>query len=138
MFNEDVVRHYQDHLAKRRSTRPQLEYRPVTSDEWDKFSEHFDKRKVELGQCGRPYATPCAHEHACIRRPLLRINPTMLPRLDELEKDLLSRRALAADRGWLGELEGLDLTLRFRREKRDESQHLTQPPVLNIGRRPEA
>ena len=24
----------------------------------------FDKRKVELGNCGRPYGTPCPHEHA--------------------------------------------------------------------------
>jgi hypothetical protein len=32
-------------------------------------AEHFDKRKVELGTCGRPYGTPCQHEHACIPRP---------------------------------------------------------------------
>ncbi|MFE7112044.1 hypothetical protein ACFU98_31090 [Streptomyces sp. NPDC057575] len=26
-------------------------------------NEHFDKRRVELGSCGRPYGTPCPHEH---------------------------------------------------------------------------
>lgn len=29
----------------------------VTDDEWAEFQAHFDKRKVELGSCGRPYDT---------------------------------------------------------------------------------
>lgn len=45
--------------------RPQEEYRPVIDGEWREFEEHFDKRKLELGSCGRPCATPCSHEHAC-------------------------------------------------------------------------
>lgn len=133
VFNEDVVRHYQGHLAKRRAMRPEREYRRVTADEWDEFEQHFDKRKVELGQCARPYATPCAHEHACLRCPMLRIDPRMLPRLDELETDLLSRRERAQAEGWLGELEGLDLTLRFLHDKRDEAQRLTPSPVTSLG-----
>ncbi|MDG5774002.1 tyrosine-type recombinase/integrase, partial [Mycolicibacterium fortuitum] len=58
VFEEDVVRHYQAHLQRRRAVRPTSEYRPVTDDEWTEFEEHFDKRKLELGNCGRPYATP--------------------------------------------------------------------------------
>jgi hypothetical protein len=46
-----------------------------------------------------PYGTPCAHEHACIRCPMLQINPKMLPRLDELEADLLTRKARAESEG---------------------------------------
>ncbi|MBT2505915.1 recombinase [Streptomyces sp. ISL-98] len=46
----------------------------------------------------------------------------MLPRLDEIETDLLARRARAEQEGWLGEIEGIDLTLTFLREKREESQ----------------
>jgi hypothetical protein len=67
--------------AIRRVGRPASEYRPVTDAEWDEFEQHFDKRKVELGQGGRPYATPCEHEHACIRCPMLRIDPKMIDRL---------------------------------------------------------
>ncbi len=54
----------------------------------------------------------CAHEHACVRCPMLSINPEMPPRLDELEADLLVHRQRAIDEGWRGEVEGLDLTLR--------------------------
>ncbi|WP_433531254.1 site-specific integrase [Micromonospora sp. CA-263727] len=91
VFDEDVVRHYQAHLQQRRRIRPDDEYGPVAESEWAEFEEHFDKRKVELGSCARPYGTPCQHEHACIRCPMLRVNPKMINRLNELEHDLLAR-----------------------------------------------
>ena len=90
------------------------------------FDEHFDKRKVELGSCARPYGTLCQHEHACIRCPMLDINPAMLPRLAELETDLQARRARASAEGWLGEIEGIDLTLRLRREKQARTSKLAE------------
>ena len=126
VFQEDVIRHYQTHLADRRAARPASEYRPVTEAEWAEFDEHFDKRKVELGQCGRPYATTCEHEHSCIRCPMLRIDPKMIDRLDEIQADLLARRERAQTHGWLGEIEGIDLTLRFLDEKRAETVRLAQ------------
>ncbi|KOU43671.1 hypothetical protein ADK53_05010 [Streptomyces sp. WM6373] len=52
--------------------------------------EHFDTRKVELGTCGRPCASDCRHEHACIRCPVPRVNPQMAFRLEEIETDLIS------------------------------------------------
>ncbi|HMI22941.1 MAG TPA: site-specific integrase [Streptosporangiaceae bacterium] len=69
VFNEDVIRHYQAFLDRRRQARPAGEYRTVTQPEWLGFEEHFDQRKVELGGCARPYGTPCQHEHACLRCP---------------------------------------------------------------------
>ena len=125
VFDEDLIRHYQSYLARRRSLRPDNEYRPATDEEWTEFEEHFEKRRVELGNCARPYGTPCEHEHACIRCPMLHIDPKMLPRLDELERDLLARRERAEDEGWLGEIDGLDLTLSFLRDKRTRARRLT-------------
>lgn len=48
--SEDVVRHYQAHLQRRRAKRPTEEYRSATDTEWAEFEEHFDKRKVEPRQ----------------------------------------------------------------------------------------
>ncbi|MEW2397940.1 site-specific integrase [Streptomyces sp. NPDC046862] len=135
VFNEDVVRHYQEFLLRRRTLRPQEEYRAATGEEWDEFEEHFDKRKVELGSCGRPYGTPCAHEHACIRCPMLQISPKMIPRLDEIEIDLQQRRERAEREGWRGEIEGIDLTMSFLQAKRIEglrSQRLGQHVDLGL------
>ncbi len=126
VFEENVVQHYQQWLANRRAERPEAEYRPVTDEEWTEFEAHFDKRKVELGSCGRPYGTPCNHEHACIRCPMLHINPKMIPRLNELEADLQGRRERAVAEGWLGEIEGIELTLRFLRDKRDEALRINR------------
>lgn len=123
VFEEDVTRHYQAHLQRRRAMRPAEEYHPATAEEWAEFEAHFDKRKVELGSCGRPYATPCSHEHACIRCPMLHIDPKMIPRLTDIETDLIARRERADAEGWQGEIEGIDLTLTALRTKRDEVAH---------------
>ncbi|MGX1612579.1 tyrosine-type recombinase/integrase [Micromonospora chalcea] len=121
VFDDTVVSHYQQYLQKRRAMRPADEYRDVTAAEWAEFDEHFDRRKVELGNCARPYGTPCQHEHACIRCPVLELSPGMLPRLNEIEDDLLGRRRRAEQERWLGEIEGIDLTLTFLAQKREEA-----------------
>ncbi|MET3948688.1 integrase [Arthrobacter sp. UYCu512] len=133
VFQEDVIRHYQTHLAGRRAARAAREYRTASTTEWAEFEEHFDKRKVELGNCGRPYATPCEHEHACIRCPLLQVDPGMIGRLDEINTDLIARRELAQTKGWLGELEGIDLTLQFLQDKRADAHRLAKLGPTNLG-----
>lgn len=133
VFAEDIVKHYQQFLNHRRAQRPEGEYGEVTPEEWTEFEEHFDKRKVELGNCARPYGSPCQHEHACIRCPMLQVNPKLLARLDELEKDLMLRHQRAMEEGWLGELEGIEQTLVFLRTKRDEAVRLTQRSPVHLG-----
>lgn len=141
VFEEDVTRHYQAHLERRRALRPPEEYTPVTAEEWTEFEAHFDKRKLELGSCGRPYATPCSHEHACIRCPMLRVDPKMIVRLTEIETDLESRRERAQSEDWIGEVEGIDLTLSFLRSKRADADRLSTrttalgTPDFRFGRR---
>ncbi|MEV5544468.1 tyrosine-type recombinase/integrase [Saccharopolyspora shandongensis] len=133
VFNEDVVRHYQEFLDRRRQSRSVDEYKPVTDSEWSEFEEHFDRRKVELGGCTRPYGSPCQHEHSCLRCPMLAMHPKMLPRLDEIEEDLLARRARAEHEAWLGEVEGIDLALTFLRQKREETKRLARVAPVDLG-----
>ncbi|MFF1555859.1 hypothetical protein ACFVX3_33120 [Rhodococcus erythropolis] len=44
----------------------------------------------------------------------------MIPRLTDIETDLIARRERAEAEGWQGEIEGIDLTLAYLRTKRDE------------------
>ena len=98
------------------------------------MQRNFDKRKVELGSCGRPYGTPCQHEHACLRCAQLHINPKMLPRLDELEADLEDRKKRASTEGRLGEIEGIERTLQCLRDKRTDALRLTRiTHQVNLG-----
>jgi len=47
--------------------------------------------------------------------------------------DLLARRNRAAHESWLGEVEGLDLTLTFLRQKREQTQRLTRIAPIDLG-----
>jgi len=111
VYDQDVIDHHRAFIARRRGLRPSEEYREPTEAEWEEFLGHFERRKVELGICGRAYGTPCQHEHACVRCPMLRPDPKQLGRLVEIIDNLNARVAEANDRGWLGEVEGLVASL---------------------------
>jgi len=117
VFQDDLIRAYQAFLRERRTTRPSYEYREPTDQEWTEFQQHFQTRKLELGTCGRPYGTPCKHEHACIRCPMLRVDLHQRRRLIEIVRNLGDRIAEARENGWLGEVEGLTASLDAARSK---------------------
>lgn len=117
VFQDDLVRAYRAFLDQRRAVRPQAEYREPTDEEWQDFQQHFELRKLELGTCGRPYGTPCKHEHACIRCPSLRLDPGALPRLTRIVRNLQDRVAEARTNGWLGEVQGLQVSLNAAKTK---------------------
>ncbi|TCO55625.1 hypothetical protein EV192_10746 [Actinocrispum wychmicini] len=56
----------------------------------------------------------------------------MLARLDEIEADLIARRQRAEVEGWLGEIEGINLTLGFLRYKRAHTQRFTRRVQLGL------
>lgn len=64
---------------------------------------------------------------------MLHVDPVMIARLDEINTDLINRRELAEAQGWLGEPEGIDLTLRFLQDKRAAAQRLTGLGPTNLG-----
>jgi integrase len=91
VFQEDLIRSYRTFLDKRRATRPAEEYREPTEQEWREFQQHFQLRKVAMGDCGRPYGSSCQHEHACLRCAMLRVSPRQRPRLVEIIHNLRER-----------------------------------------------
>jgi Phage integrase family len=111
IYPEDVITHHRAFIARRRAERPSEEYRELTASEWEEFLAHFELRKVALGVCGRDYGTPCAHENACVRCPLLRVDPAQRPRLEEIHANLLDRLQEAREQGWLGEVAAIQTTL---------------------------
>jgi hypothetical protein len=64
---------------------------------------------------------------------MLAINPKMLPRLGEIDGDLLARRTRAEAERWLGEIEGIDLTLSFLRQKREEARRFAKIAPVDLG-----
>jgi integrase len=111
VYPEEVINGHRAFIARRRALRPSEEYRMPTDEEWDEFLGHFERRRVALGDCGRAYATPCIHEHSCLRCPLLRPDPAQRPRVVEIRRNLGERIDEAQRNGWLGEIEGLKVSL---------------------------
>jgi integrase len=111
VYPDEAIQAHRAFLARRRALRPGEEYRAPTDAEWQQFLGHFERRKVAAGTCGRAFATPCPHEHACIRCPMLWPDPAQRHRLTEIRDNLTARIAEAEREGWHGETEGLRISL---------------------------
>ncbi len=94
------------------------------AEEWAAFEKHFLLSTVALGDCERPYGTPCVHEHACVRCPFLRIDPAQLPRLNDIESNTRARLDEARQKTWLGEVAALEESLAHIARKRSRALEL--------------
>jgi Phage integrase family len=142
VYPAEAIEAHRAFIARRRAARPSEEYRTPTDDEWDAFLTHFEKRKVSIGTCARAFGTPCIHEHACVRCSLLRPDPAQRARLEEIRDNLLARIAEAQREGWLGEVEGLQVSLAGasdklaqldRRVRSHATVELGTPTVIPLG-----
>jgi hypothetical protein len=75
---------------------------------------------------------------ACVRCPLLRVDPDRLPRLEEIHANLLDRLHEAKEHGWLGEVAAIETTMAAAAQKlqamRDQASrgatiHLGMPDI---------
>ncbi|SHM93958.1 site-specific integrase [Streptomyces yunnanensis] len=117
VYPAETIEAHRAFIARRRASRPSEEYRIPTEEEWDAFLAHFEKRKVSIGTCARAFGSSCIHEHACVRCSLLRPDPAQRARLAEIRDNLIARIAEAEREGWLGEVEGLQISLAGAEEK---------------------
>ena len=111
VYPEEAIHAHLAFLAQRRALRPTEEYRAPTKEEWQEFLGHFELRKVATGICGRAFATPCIHEHSCLRCSMHWPSPEQRPRIAEIHDNLIARIAEAEREGWHGEIEGLKISL---------------------------
>lgn len=144
VYPEEAINGHRAFIARRRELRPSAEYRTPTEEEWEEFLGHFERRKVALGDCGRAYGTGCIHEHSCVRCPLLRVDPAQRPRLVGIRDNLIARIEEAQREGWVGEAEGLKVSLAASKQKlaqlddlaaRRTTIHLGMPGFAHVAGR---
>ncbi|MEU1307871.1 site-specific integrase [Streptomyces cinnamoneus] len=135
IYPSDAIEAHRAFIARRRQMRPREEYRAISPEEWDEFLGHWERRKLALGECGRAYGTDCAHEHACVRCPVLIVGPDERPRLEDIRDNLSARIAEAEREGWLGEAEGLSASLSAAEEKIAalDARHQRQESAVFLG-----
>jgi hypothetical protein len=129
VYPEEAIQSHLTFLARRRALRPTEEYRVPTDKEWNEFIGHFERRKVSTGTCGRAFGTPCIHEHACIRCSMLWPDPAQRNRLAEIRDNLINRIIEAEREGWLGEIEGLRISLVGAEDKLAQTDRRSQGGV---------
>ena len=90
---------------------------------------------MSVGTCARAFGSPCIHEHACVRCPLLRPDPAQRARLEEIRTNLHDRIAEAEREGWLGEAEGLKVSLAGTDDKlaQIDAALRRQPTTVQLG-----
>jgi integrase len=124
VFPEDVIQAHHSFIERRRTLRPDGEMRSSTPDEWDEFERHFLLRKVALGNCHRPYGTPCIHEHACTKCRFLQIDPSQIGRIEQMTDSAAARLTEAREKVWLGEVAALEDSLQHLRSRKLEAERL--------------
>jgi len=133
VYPDEAIQSHLAFLARRRALRPTDEYRTPTDEEWDKFLGHFERRKVSIGTCGRAFGSACIHEHACVRCALLWPDPTQRPRLVEIRDNLKARTTEAEREGWLGEVEGLQVSLAAAEDKLAQIDKRSRTAPVALG-----
>jgi integrase len=133
VYPDEAIQAHLAFLARRRTLRPSEEYRVPTEQEWQEFLGHFELRKVATGTCGRAFATPCIHEHSCLRCPLHWPDPAQRPRIAEIRSNLIARIAEAEREGWLGEAEGLRISLAGAEGKLTQIDRRSRTTPVDLG-----
>lgn len=133
VYPTEAIEAHRAFLARRRALRPSEEYRTPTEAEWEEFLGHFQRRKLSVGTCGRPYGSACQHEHACIRCPMLRPEPGQRHRLVEIRDNLIDRIAEAEAQHWLGELDGLRVSLAAADDKLVQLDRIAHRGTARLG-----
>jgi hypothetical protein len=117
VYPAETIEAHRAFITRRRASRPSEEYRTPTEEKWGAFLAYFERRKVSIGTCARAFGIPCVHEHACVRCSLLRPEPAQRARLVGIRDNLIARIAEAEREGWIGEVEGLRVSLAGAEEK---------------------
>ncbi len=134
VYPDEAIQSHLAFLARRRAQRPTDEYRVPTDEEWQEFLGHFERRKVATGICGRAFGTPCIHEHSCLRCSMHWPDPAQRPRIAEIRDNLLDRIAEAEREGWLGEIEGLKVSLAGTKDKLAQiDRRASRPGTVDLG-----
>jgi integrase len=129
VYPHEAIQAHLAFLARRRALRPTEEYRTPTDAEWEEFLGHFERRKVATGTCGRAFGTPCIHEHSCLRCSMHWPDPAQKGRITEIRDNLTVRIAEAHREGWLGEAEGLKISLAGAEDKLAQISRRAPAPV---------
>ena len=110
VYPDEAITAHLAFIARRRALRPTEEYRQPTDEEWQQFLGHFERRKVSSAPAVA--RSDALHPRACLRPLRIALaRPAQRTGSLEIRDNLKARIAEAEREGWLGEVEGLQVSL---------------------------
>ena len=101
----------------RRADRPAEEYREPTDEEWREFQQHFQPASWNSATAHAPTAPPASTNTPACAAPCSGSRPATPPARSRSSSNLTDRIAEARTNGWLGEVQGLQVSLTKAKEK---------------------
>ena len=132
VYPEEAIQSHLAFLARRRGLRPTDEYRVPSDEEWQEFLGHFERRKSHRDM--RPGIQHSLHPRTCLfamQHALARPRPAAP--VAEYRDNLIARIAEAEREGWLGEIEGLKISLAAPTTSSPRSTVARKPAALSIS-----
>ena len=134
VYPDEAIQAHLAFLARRRACGPARNTASPPTTSGTSSSATSNAARSPLGTCGRAFGTPCIHEHACIRCSMLWPDPAQRDRLVEIRDNLTARIAEAQREGWLGEVEGLKISLAGANDKLAQIDRRTpRPAAVDLG-----
>ena len=143
VYPAEAISSHRAFIARRRALRPPGNT-ALPPTEWHEFLAHFQRRKVAVGTAAAPTRPPASMNTPASAAPCLTPDPAQRGRLEE--SGTVSWTASTRPReGWLGEIEGLKVSLAATNDKiaqldaslqrQDQAVHLGMPAFPDIASR---
>lgn len=110
IYPDEAVQAHLSFLARRRALRTTEEYR-VPTGRMGRVPRPLRTWEVSTGTCGRAFGTLHPRVRLLIRCRVLWPDPVQRERLAKIRDNLTTHIAEAERQGWLGEIEGLQVSL---------------------------
>ena len=125
VYPDEAIDAHRAFIARRRALRPGEEYRTPTDEEWEEFLGHFERRKLSLGDL-RPRLWHRLHPRAqpASAAPCFAPTPPSGPTGGDPRQPHRPHRRGQRE-GWLGEVEGLHVSLAAAQQKLAQLDDLT-------------
>ena len=117
VFQDDLIRSYRAFLNGRRAARPARGVPRAHRRRVARVPAALHRAQGGTRRMRPALRNALPARAACVRCPMLRVSPRQRPRLAEIIRNLTERVAEARANGWLGEVQGLQVSLAKAKEK---------------------
>ena len=132
-YPDEAIQAHLAFLARRRALRPTEEYRAPTDAEWEEFLATLNAANSPPASAAAPSAPPASTSTPACATPCTGPTPPSGPASPRSADNLIARIAEAERKGWLGETEGLKISLAGAEDKLAQIDRHPGAATVDLG-----